>query len=332
VEQIPANFSVSTLNGSILSGATSMTITNAAKFPSAGTFRVVIGTELIKVTAVAGSVWTIVRGDGGTTADVHNNGDIVTGVYSKESIAGLIADLATVGSVGATYATNFTGGQRAGRQYFPTDAPFVAVDDGAAANYFGHPQYKQLYPLDNSLFSWVNQGTSTVTTTNGIVTLNAQVLSTDSLRMRVKGRPSAPPWTVEAMVICDIYPSTFLNAGLVAYDSVSGKVTTFHVIVGTGPVTFLGVSNYTNTTTFASDNVNVNMATMQGIPAHWWKITDDGTNLIFQYSVDGYSYRTLNSVGRTSFLTNGADKVGFFANPVHASLACSVSVFSWKES
>jgi hypothetical protein len=331
IEQLPKNFSLANLSGSITDVATTLTVSDATKFPTAGVFRILIGTEIIKVTGVAGAVFTAARGDGGTTAAAHLTGATVTGIYTKEMFEGLIADLANVGSVGATYATNFSAG-RAGRVFVPNDAPWVGVDDGTSVNYLGHPQYRRMYPLDASLMSWVNQGGASESTANGIVTMTAPAVAGDNFRMRVKARPSAPPWTVEAFVMADIYPINFHNVGLVAYDSVSGKFTALRVVYNTN-ITYLNVCNLNSVTSFNADIASLPVAQMQGIPPHWLRMQDDGTNLIFSYSVDGYTFRPISpSVGRTSFMPSGADKVGYFCNPVCATLGVGVSVYSWKES
>ena len=59
------------LNGAITSSATSITVKTTANIPSSGTFRARIDDEYLKVTAVSGLTWTVVRADGGSTAASH---------------------------------------------------------------------------------------------------------------------------------------------------------------------------------------------------------------------------------------------------------------------
>ncbi|MFF4403606.1 hypothetical protein [Streptomyces sp. NPDC001404] len=60
-------------------GATSMTVTSAAAFPSSGTYYIQIDSEVIAVTAGQGTTtWTITRGANGSTAATHSNGATVT--------------------------------------------------------------------------------------------------------------------------------------------------------------------------------------------------------------------------------------------------------------
>lgn len=81
-----ANGATTTLNGSILSGASSLTVTDASLFPTSGNFRILINSELILVTAVAGNVFTIRRGIEVTTAAAHGSGDTVTQIVTAASI------------------------------------------------------------------------------------------------------------------------------------------------------------------------------------------------------------------------------------------------------
>lgn len=65
-----------TLNGAINASVTSITLTSSTSFPARG--RILIGSEQIAYYANASNVLTCIRGDGGTTAASHSNGDPVT--------------------------------------------------------------------------------------------------------------------------------------------------------------------------------------------------------------------------------------------------------------
>lgn len=73
MEQFSNNAST-TLNGAITSGATSLIVTSATGFPSTGNFRILIESEIMLVTNVAGTNFTVTRGIEGTTAVGHANG------------------------------------------------------------------------------------------------------------------------------------------------------------------------------------------------------------------------------------------------------------------
>ncbi len=77
-----------TLNGAINDSVTSITVTSADDFPSAGNYRVRIGSEVLEVTAGQGTTsWTVTRGADSSTAASHGDGAAVRrlGVYDIES-------------------------------------------------------------------------------------------------------------------------------------------------------------------------------------------------------------------------------------------------------
>lgn len=73
---------LTTLSAAIATtGATSMTVTSAAQFPGSGSYYIQVDSEIIQVTAGAGTTtWTITRGELGSTAATHSNGAAVTGM------------------------------------------------------------------------------------------------------------------------------------------------------------------------------------------------------------------------------------------------------------
>jgi len=100
-----SNNAATTLTSSPTTGATSFTVASSTGFPAAVTgtsqFRVIIGTEIITVTNVAGTTWTCVA----TTA-AHTSADVVTHILTTAGLGnfvdGKIATQATMDS--STYA------------------------------------------------------------------------------------------------------------------------------------------------------------------------------------------------------------------------------------
>lgn len=84
-----ANAAVSTLNGAITSGSTSLVVASAAQFPTSGSFRILVETEIMLVTAVSSNTFTIARAQEGTVAGSHNNGVIVAHVLTSGSLLGV---------------------------------------------------------------------------------------------------------------------------------------------------------------------------------------------------------------------------------------------------
>lgn len=82
-----ANNAATTLNGTITAAATSLVVTSAATFPTTGNFRILIDSELMLVTAVSGTTFTVVRALEGTGAVGHNSGVPVTSILTVGALA-----------------------------------------------------------------------------------------------------------------------------------------------------------------------------------------------------------------------------------------------------
>lgn len=89
-----ANNANTTLSAAIVtSTGTSISITSAATFPALASYRVIIDSELMLVTAGAGTTaWTVTRAIEGTTGATHLNGADVTHVLTAASYSQGIAE------------------------------------------------------------------------------------------------------------------------------------------------------------------------------------------------------------------------------------------------
>jgi hypothetical protein len=83
-----ANNAATTLSAAITTAvATTLTVTSATAFPSTGNFRVRVDSEIMLVTGVSGTTFTITRGAESTTAATHLNGATVTHVLTAGGLA-----------------------------------------------------------------------------------------------------------------------------------------------------------------------------------------------------------------------------------------------------
>src|SRR5436305_15125369 len=82
----------STLSAGINSSVTSLTVADASTFPSVGNFRVVVDSEIMLVTAVSGTTFTVTRGQELTTAASHSSGASITAVLTAGAIQQFRAD------------------------------------------------------------------------------------------------------------------------------------------------------------------------------------------------------------------------------------------------
>ncbi len=86
-----ANSAQTTLASAVNSSATTLGVTSAVGFPSAGNFRIRIDNELLIVTAVSGLTWTVTRGAETTGAADHTAGAVATQVLTAAAMNALAA-------------------------------------------------------------------------------------------------------------------------------------------------------------------------------------------------------------------------------------------------
>lgn len=89
-EQLRDFPAATTLAGDITSGAGSLSVTDATNFPTEGNFDIRIDRELLTVTAVSGSTFTVTRAAGtpATDAAAHSSGATVRLVLTKRQLEG----------------------------------------------------------------------------------------------------------------------------------------------------------------------------------------------------------------------------------------------------
>lgn len=155
------------------------------------------------------------------------------------------------------------------------------------------------------LTTWGNQNSATIAdTTAGVLLTAANASANDSWSIRYKTAPSTPysitalisflPWTVSS--------SGDYNVGIGFYDGT--KTVVLRNLLHNNGAAFPLVSEYSGLTTW---NSNVWSGSTLSQTMLWMKIKDDGTNLLFYLSADGYNFTQVYSQGRTSYLTGPTD-------------------------
>jgi len=177
-------------------------------------------------------------------------------------------------------------------------------------------------PLDQSGFTWVNQGGAAVTQAAGIVYFEVPSQTTD-IRMRVITAP-ATPYSFTIKLRTRARADSAQYAGVVLRESGTGKLMIFY---GLGSSQEVQAVKFNSPTSFNSVLASV---VMKGVPfvEHWLRVTDDGADIIFAASVDGENFFDYATEARTTFLTGGADQVGFFANVDGSNGEMAASIFA----
>lgn len=318
-----ANNPITTLNGSINNSVTTLTVISASLFSTSGNFRILIDSEIMLVTAVSGTTFTVTRGVEGTSGASHTSGATITGILTAQALENLRAEGATTGSFSSPI-----GASRAGRVWLPQDAPYIVLADGSNLNYFG-PMYK-MTPPDNTLFSWVNQGGASVSTANGGVYLSAPAAASANLRLRVK-TPPATPYTITTYSIPDLLTPGDSLAGLAFRESGTGKIEAFYNVYSQGlAAMLLAVVKWDSVTSFNNNRAFLETYKV-GELIRWLRLINDGTTLTYQYSVSGYTWYTFASALKNNFFTTGPDQVGIVANGSASANAAGLHLLSWLE-
>lgn len=95
-------------------GSTTISVASSTAFPTSGDFTILIGSELLLVTGVVGTSWTVARAQEGTSAAAHDSGATVQHVLTA-------AFLNTVQSGLSQSGTTFPLSPASGDRYFRTD-------------------------------------------------------------------------------------------------------------------------------------------------------------------------------------------------------------------
>jgi len=187
-----ANNATTTLNGAISStSATSITVASASAFPSVAQFRILIESEIMLVTAGAGSTtWTVTRGIEGTTAATHADGATVRQILTAGALKiwtpsqviaprhhGLKAWNYDPGTTSSSSA-NVSGTIYAQKIYLPEDMPItniVLVIGTAGATLTSGQSLVGLYSQTGTQIgvsadqsaNWTSSGVKTIALTSG---------------------------------------------------------------------------------------------------------------------------------------------------------------------
>ncbi len=168
---------------------------------------------------------------------------------------------------------------------------------------------------DNTLYSWVNQGSAVVTTPGAEVVLRTVFSASENLRIRVKTVPAAP-YIVQMAFIPTFFDVNYSNCGMVLRDSGGGGLVTLDVRYNSA---LAATAAFSATTYNSPTSFNVLYTLTPASPSvlpfqtglcMWMQIQDDNTHRIFSVSNDGVNWFQVLSVTRTDFIT--PDQIGYY--------------------
>lgn len=306
------NLAETTLASGYTAGSGSLSVTSAGDFPTDGDFTVRldnVSQTILRVSAVSGTTFTV-------TAE-ENDGN---------ASAGDAVILATSRTQGERYLQRPLTGQ--------ARSPYGA--DGAL---FLGPFQNPVTALSQSSWSWVNQGSFAYSESAGFVHITGPAAAGTNIRGRFKTAPSVP-YTIEMGVIHMFHastsgPSQLQFLGLAFRESGTGEITVFvfsNFSLATAQASpTIAAANYNSATSF-----NASIGTERFLPGMpqlcWLRMTDNNTNLIFEYSFDRVNWFQIASIGRTSFMAGAPDQVGWIATDQGGSQDFAGTIVSWVES
>lgn len=209
-----------------------------------------------------------------------------------------------------------------------TDKNLLVYDNGTSWLPWG-PEAKFVAP-PTSGWSWVNQGTSTITSSayDQVLAGGAAGAGANCV-LRVRSAP-ATPYTITAHVRTVMAHKAFQSYGLCFRNSSSGALHIFDVISGdlSLPTVAIRSAKFNSGTSYNADYITMKIPQM----VNWMRIADDGTNRICSISEDGLNWLVIHTVGRTNFIT--ADQVGIAVgveNSATPNFAPILRLLSWAQ-
>jgi hypothetical protein len=325
-----ANNAATTLSAAITSvSATSLTVTSAASFPATGNFRIKIDSEILIVTNVSGTTFTVTRGAEGTTAATHANGADVIHLLTKGGLEARVANR----FLSDTHANRPAAGVK-GRLFLPTDGLFLEYDDGSAWHKYG--PFRRLKAPPQTGWSWINQGNATATFSGGALVLEDPDLDgvSPQLRLYVRSLMAGVTSVVAAFAYHGVASMNGPKAGVCARTvggSDDGNFTTWGVRMWqTSSYPFLEAIHYASPTATEGTPSYDNRVLWPVLRVYWVKFSWEGNYKRWYWSTDGVNW--LKWAEDTYSQYNAPSQVGIFIDPLSNNNKVSLSLLHWEES
>lgn len=295
-----ANNAETTLASAVISANSTITVSIASAFPTEGDFRIVVNNELMLVTSVSGTTFTVTRGVEGTIAGNHDIGTPVAQVLTEEGVKRLIAESADPFSF--------------------SRPPFRIQDTNGNL-------------LASTDFTTVN-GTSLTLFDNadGSITLQFPDIN-NRLPMIVRTAPSAPYKITGAFRLTGISDVTAGDDGPIVGPVFRDGVNNEELLWGWRPLddiaTKLRVEYYL--AEVFSIGVGGYKKSEPGLDSVvWFEMEDNNTNIFFRYSADGVHFIEWFTEVRDNTLTAAPNQVGFgVVNPATTDFDAFATLLAW---
>ena len=168
-----------------------------------------------------------------------------------------------------------------------------------------------VYPVAANFATWFNQSTATLVDHTEAIVLTKPSHGGTAQCSAVAQLTPAAPWVLESKVIAaPPFIKNFMWSGIMVGDTATGSMIT----MSNGYNNLIRIASWTNGTTYGATLSETTGTTIGWW--EWWKIEDDGVDLIFSVSREGLEWLEIYSQARTTFLAN-PDSVGPAVQPTN---------------
>jgi hypothetical protein len=260
-----------------------------------------------------------------------------SGISLTPSFSGGLASItinASGGGGGGSSATRGTFSARptcasAGALYYSTDIPDVSECDG-----FTWADWVLGFPVTlPSNLSWTplnlagNCGGAGTLVTNGVMTLTGTASSCNMIVGATIPLPSTP-YTRTAGFMLAQSNGAWSNLGIMVSDSTGAFFSMGLVNQGTTNY-MLATEHWSGPNSWGGLDATAPNGNYVG-PIMWFRVSDDGVNITYTYSMDGLVFLPFRTLARTTY-TGMPATLGFFVGPdTGTGLSTSVTLVSWQ--
>jgi hypothetical protein len=316
-------------------------IVSTVTFPSMTPFRIMIDNEIMMVTGVLGNTFSVTRGLEETVIESHSVGSLVSGVLTNSSFFGFSECRFATGPRASLPMPELDG------RLFLTQSPgwYLFRENGVAWRSWG-PIFELHEGIDFESENWnwinVNDGVNppaALTDLFGDLTFftPASAGAGENIRLFTQPisaeAPFTPPYSVVAGFSPLLSPVNQTCCGIVFRESSTDKFIIFRIMYDDTSVTkrdlVMSLDKYDDPNTFNSNYKTLSAGTLIS-PLIFFKMEDDGINLNWYFSNDGFNFALFDSQLRTDFLAGGGpDETGVAFGTNNTTGTAGMNLHSW---
>lgn len=287
------NAATRTLVSAITSSATTATLSSAI---GPANYRLRMDDEIVLVTAVSGPNITMSRAQEGTTAAAHSAGATCIHLGTGGAVAAYRNDY--LQTAASDPIDPFEGAL-----YHPSNSRYLKRWNGSSWDTWGPVMLVTVPNITG--YTAVNQGGSSVDATTGSLDFTVPTITSGiEVRQWVTSYTAPKTMTIGVEGFLPEETGKVWGMGLCLRDSTNSKFITWGIYSNNS---FPGEPNpikWNDANTLQGVYLGF-VARMNCMHSHRrvFRIVDDGTDLIFKFSVDGLNFQTYHTISRTDFMT-----------------------------